>query len=99
VEGTKPTGEEPISRQEADDGYRKMRALVIFSDLWFLALAGVCAALDFAGWPFLLGAAVASSVALTPIALHIIRRDLDKRVRVGEEALGKVSAPPREPLG
>jgi hypothetical protein len=88
---------EPMSREEADSAYRRLRAIVVLSDLWFIALGIVCAVLDFPGWQFLLGAAVASTVLLLPLTLFVFRREYEVRVRAGEEALGKLSQPSSAP--
>jgi hypothetical protein len=88
---------QPMSREEADAGYRRLRAVVVLSDVWFIALGVVCAVLDFPGWEFLLGAAIASTVLGLPLALYVFRREFEVRVRAGEESLGKLSQTPSEP--
>jgi hypothetical protein len=83
------TSEEPLTRAEADKAYRTIRAYLVGSALWFLAIAAVIAVLDFSGWQVYLGFVVLVEGIGMPLFLRFYRRDLDRKVRAGEEALGR----------
>jgi hypothetical protein len=93
MDSTESTDNEPITRQEADDAYRKIRRVLIFSFLWFLVVAVVIAVLDFGGWQIYLAAVVVLEGLGTPLFLRYYRRELDQRVRASEAALGRESMP------
>jgi hypothetical protein len=82
------TGDEPISRQEADAAYHRTRIYLLFSAGWFLLIAAVMAVIGAAGWQLYLGAVAMLEGVAMPLFLRYHRRDLDQRVRAGEEALG-----------
>lgn len=71
----------PLTGQEADEVYRKRRAMVVISNLWLVALALVCAALGFAGWLFALAVTALVTFVLLPLALYVFRRELDIQVQ------------------
>lgn len=73
----------PLTRQEADEAYRKRRAVVVFSNLWLVALALGCAALGFAGWPIALAVAAVVTFVMLPLTLYVFRRELDLQVQAG----------------
>ena len=81
----------PLSRQEADAAYGRIRSYLIFSACWFLLLAGVVAAVGIDGWKLYLGAILLIEGIGTPLFLRYFRRDLDQRVRAGEELAAGVS--------
>jgi fatty acid desaturase len=74
----------PLTRQEADEVYRKRRAMVVFSYLWLLALALACAALGFAGWLIFLVVAALATFVMLPVTLYVFRSELDVQVRSGD---------------
>lgn len=84
--------EEHPTRAEADKAYRTMRAIVILSALCFLAIGVVIAILDFSGWQIYLGGVILVEGICTPVFLYTYRRELNEKVRHGEEALGKADA-------
>jgi hypothetical protein len=73
----------PLTRQEADEVYRKRRAMVVVSYLWLLGLALACAALGFAGWLIFLVVATLATFVMLPVALFVFRRELDVQVHSG----------------
>ena len=73
----------PLTRQEAEEVYRKRRAVVVFSYLWLLGLALACAALGFAGWLIFLVVAALATFVMLPVTLYIFRRELDVQVDSG----------------
>jgi hypothetical protein len=74
----------PLTRQEADEVYRKRRAMIVFSYLWLLGLALACAALGFAGWLIFLLVTALATFGMLPVTLYIFRRELDVQVRSGD---------------
>jgi hypothetical protein len=75
----------PLSREEADEVYRKRRAMVVFSYLWLLGLALACAALGFAGWLIFLVVAALATFGMLPVTLYVFRSELDLQVRSGDQ--------------
>ena len=73
----------PLTPEQADEAYRKRRAMVFFSYLWLLGLALACAALGFAGWLIFLVVAALATFVMLPIALHVFRSELDVQVHSG----------------
>jgi hypothetical protein len=90
-EATGPA-EDGLTRREADEAYRKVRAAMVFSVVWFGAVAALTAILGFDGWQLFLAAVVALEGIGTPLALRYYRRELERKVREGETALGKLDA-------
>lgn len=86
------TSREHVTRAEADKAYRTMRAIVILSALCFFAIGVVIAILDFSGWQIYLAGVILVEGICTPVFLYSYRRELDEKVRHGEEALGKADA-------
>jgi CHASE2 domain-containing sensor protein len=74
----------PLTRQEADEVYRKRRSIVVFSYLWLLGLALACAALGFAGWLIFLVVAALATFMMLPVTLYVFRSELDVQVRSGD---------------
>jgi membrane protein implicated in regulation of membrane protease activity len=83
------TANEPVTRQEADDAYRRMRGFMLFSLLWFLGVAAVIAVLGVSGWPIYLAGVIVIEGISIPLFLRYYRRELDRRVRASEATLGK----------
>jgi hypothetical protein len=73
----------PLTRQEADEVYRKRRAMVVLSNLWLVALALASAALGFVGWPVALGLAALIAFAISPLTLYVFRREPAVQVQAG----------------
>jgi hypothetical protein len=80
----------PLSRQEADAAYRRIRSYLILSACWFLILAAVVAIAGISGWKVYLVVVLLIEGVATPLCLRYFRRDLDRRVRAGEEAPARV---------
>ena len=74
----------PLTRHEADEVYRKRRAMVVFSYVWLLGLALACAALGFAGWLIFLVVAALATFLMLPVTLYVFRSELDVQVRSGD---------------
>ncbi len=73
----------PLTREQADEVYRKRRAMVFFSYLWLLGLALACAALGFAGWLIFLAVTALATFVMLPVTLYVFRRELDLQVQSG----------------
>ena len=89
MDGAEQAAAQPLTRREADDAYRRIRMALLFSVALMLAIALVLALLDVEAWPIYVGAIVIFEGIGLPLALRYIRRNLDRRVRASEGALGK----------
>ena len=80
----------PISRQEAELAYDRIRTYLIFSACWFLLVAAVVAISGMNGWEIYLGAILLIEGVAAPLCLRYFRRDLEQRVRAAEDAPGEI---------
>jgi hypothetical protein len=91
VDGAENTADGPMTRQEGEETYRKLKGALIFSMMWSFVIAGLVIYFGERRWYTypIAAAIVVSQLVGTPLWLRYFRRSVDERVREGEAALGK----------
>jgi len=87
-------GGPPMSRQEAEQAYGRLRLAMVWAMLWSFVIAGL---IVFFGegrlYAWLVAAAiVVLEVVSTPLWIRYFRRRRDEQIREAEAALGKLTA-------
>jgi multisubunit Na+/H+ antiporter MnhG subunit len=83
---TSEKGRSLLSRPEADEAYRKLRAAFLLSVAFTIAIGVPIVALKISGWQVYLVLVALLCAIGTPVSLRIIRRDLERRIEPTKES-------------
>lgn len=88
------TSGQPISRQEAEQGFRRLRLVMIWAMLWSFVIAALVVYFgDGKAYAYVVaGLIVVAEAVSTPLWISYFRRRRDEQIREYEAGLGKLTA-------
>lgn len=92
MSGAEQGGGRPVTRQEAEEGFRRLRLAMIWAMLWSFVIAALIVVFGGGGFATVIAAVlVAFELVSTPLWIRYFRRRRDEQIREAEAALGKLT--------